>query len=405
MTLHSLTRFRLQIATAIASGSLLAGAEIGCGGSVTSDAAVGTGAGGTSGTFGAGGFAGGTAQTEAGVDAAGGFAGGAAQTEGGLVDAGSPDALDRCHGVEASPIVTECSVVCLTAAERMTYSGWDASTSDGDADGASPDACPPRLVPTNITCVYYDLQNPLRTEGDTCCYAKLAFPCGRPFTVSGRARMARARKRNDWGARPDGKPTELDPATARALAAAWLEDARAEHASIASFARFTMHLLALGAPVEIVEAAQRASLDEIEHAKACFALASRFAGEALGPARLDVAGSMTQVSLADVAEVVVLEGCVGETIAALQATAQLAVATDIDVTTSLRRIARDEAAHAQLAWTFVRWVCDVGLAWHAHGRLTPAEASNVRHLALRDVIAPSVGGLLGADLAPISAAL
>jgi hypothetical protein len=188
-----------------------------------------------------------------------------------------------------------------------------------------------------------------------------------------------------------------------------------------------MQLLALGAPVELVEKAQRASLDEIEHAKLCFALASRFAGEALGPTRLDVAGSMAQVSLAEVAEMTVWEGCIGETLAALQATEQLAVTSETEVATALRRIAADEARHAELAWSFVRWACDIGGAdvkdrvkrafadalrsedepvaagalddapvWHDHGRLSGAEVSEIRRLAKREVIAPAVHMLLGA---------
>ena len=38
-------------------------------------------------------------------------------------------------------------------------------------------------------------------------------------------------------------------------------------ASIAAFARFTMMLLAVGAPPELVVAAQRASIDEVAHAR------------------------------------------------------------------------------------------------------------------------------------------
>jgi len=136
---------------------------------------------------------------------------------------------------------------------------------------------------------------------------------------------------------------------------------------------------------------------------------------------------MSRPSLADVAETAVVEGCVGETLAAIQATEQLAVTIDAEVTKALRRIARDEARHAELAWTFVRWACDVGgaevrdrvrrvfsqslqtqpqptipgaadgaAAWHEHGRLSRSELSAIRRLAKREVIAPAVELLLGA---------
>jgi hypothetical protein len=46
-----------------------------------------------------------------------------------------------------------------------------------------------------------------------------------------------------------------------------------EHASVAAFARFTLDLLALGAPADLVQSAQQALGDEIAHAELCFGLA------------------------------------------------------------------------------------------------------------------------------------
>jgi hypothetical protein len=48
-----------------------------------------------------------------------------------------------------------------------------------------------------------------------------------------------------------------------------------------------LELLALGAPAELVEKAHVAALDEIEHARICFALASAYGGERYGPGPLD----------------------------------------------------------------------------------------------------------------------
>lgn len=149
-------------------------------------------------------------------------------------------------------------------------------------------------------------------KGDMCCYWFCPGPCcGRPYVVDGSARRARPIGRSDWAiTTPPGaggalsadsrrERYELEPASRDALTRAWLADALAEHASIASFARFTLDLLALGAPASMVRDAQRAMLDEIEHARLCFGLASRFGATAWGPGALDVEGSRAGVTLAD----------------------------------------------------------------------------------------------------------
>jgi hypothetical protein len=92
-----------------------------------------------------------------------------------------------------------------------------------------------------------------------------------------------------------------------------------EHASIAAFARFSLQLLSLGAPPDLVEASTRALADETAHTKLCFELASAYAGRALGPGKLDVENSLAVTSLLDVVELVIAEGCFGETVAALEA--------------------------------------------------------------------------------------
>jgi hypothetical protein len=136
---------------------------------------------------------------------------------------------------------------------------------------------------------------------------------------------------------------------------AWANDAAMEHASIASFARFVLDLLSVGAQHELVGDAQAAMRDEIEHARACFAIASAYAGRALGPGRLDVSGTTTAPSLADAAAAAVLEGCIGETLSAALAHERASGAKDDATRRTLTTIAEDEARHAELAWRFVGW--------------------------------------------------
>lgn len=267
-------------------------------------------------------------------------------------------------------------------------------------------------------------------EGDLCCYWFCEGACcGRPFTIEGHARVADTTLRDDWCADWSAETNDLDAVTQKALVEAWRADAQMEHASVASFARFTMELLALGAPAEIVAASQLASLDEVEHARLCFGLASRFSGRALGPGPLDMTAALRGTSLAECAGWTVIEGCIGETIASLTARAQIDVVKEEDVRRALLRIAEDEEAHAALAWRFVAWALSVGganvrtavkqafdegmrqvrayrnaevpgvdeNAWHHFGRLTGNEMDRVAWQALDEAILPNVAMLLADD--------
>ncbi len=237
----------------------------------------------------------------------------------------------------------------------------------GDVGDGGPDGgvvlteCPAFGIVQN-DCCNPAAAGPVEKE-DTCCYEFCQSGCcGRAFVVGDRAVVARTQRRDDWlaaSATTEGVGA-LDEATASALRRSWLRDAQMEHASIASFARFTLELLGLGAPPDLVEASQRASLDEIEHARLCFALAARFGRAPVGPAPLAVDGALRVVGLAACVAAAVREGCIGESVAALVAREQLAQASDPEVMRALARIAADEERHATLAFRFVRWGIEAG---------------------------------------------
>ena len=180
-----------------------------------------------------------------------------------------------------------------------------------------------------------------------------AAPCGRLLLDDGgHARVAplRAGVRGGagWSAAACGEPM---PAGARA---GWLEDARLEHASVAAFARFSLELLSLGAPSSLVADAHGAALDEIEHARLCFALASE-PGAEQGPGPLAMDGLPVRRLVVDVVRAAVEECCCGETFAALVAQWALADCVHPGARAALERIAVDEARHAELGWRFVAW--------------------------------------------------
>ncbi len=133
-----------------------------------------------------------------------------------------------------------------------------------------------------------------------------------------------------------------------------------EHASIAAFARFTLHLLAVGAPPDLVSLSQQAIGDETEHARLAFSLASAYAGEAVGPGALAIDGSLDGFDVIELVGTLLREGCIGETVAAIEARDALDGVRDAAVRGVLETIARDELRHAELAWRTLGWLVSSG---------------------------------------------
>jgi hypothetical protein len=133
-----------------------------------------------------------------------------------------------------------------------------------------------------------------------------------------------------------------------------------EHASIAAFARFTLQLLAVGGPPDLVMAAQRAMADETNHAQLAFALAAAYGDRDLGPGSLAIDACLDETDLPALVAMVFAEGCVGETVAAVEALEALEHASDPAVRAALKVIAEDETRHAELAWRTAAWALAVG---------------------------------------------
>lgn len=118
---------------------------------------------------------------------------------------------------------------------------------------------------------------------------------GRPFLVDGEARTAPLSRRLDWataGVSPD--LDGLDDVTRSELASAWERTAQMEHASIAAFARFSLQLLSLGAPADLIERTNKAMVerDPARARRAAFALASAYRKAPVGPGRLVADGAL-----------------------------------------------------------------------------------------------------------------
>jgi hypothetical protein len=201
----------------------------------------------------------------------------------------------------------------------------------------------------------------------------------------------------------------VDAHTRAKLARAWLDDARAEGASIPAFFALARDLSATGAPRALVQRALAAARDEQAHTALCSALASGYAGVELRPASMETPpardASRSQ-ALQRLAAESWQDGCLGEGVAAAFARRSLATSTDGDVASALAIIARDEAAHAKLAWDVAAWCIEEGgrpvrdaiaatraatnhdasppredvdpIAWQAHGRGAPGAWTSAR---------------------------
>jgi len=196
---------------------------------------------------------------------------------------------------------------------------------------------------------------------------------GRPFLVGTRERVAASEARADW-ARVDARPEvdALSPRDRAALAAHWQRAGLMEHASIAAFARFTLHLLALGAPPSLVAQSNGALGDEMAHAEFAFAIAiaSAYAGAPVGPGPLAIDGALDGFGQVAFLETLVREGCIGETLAALEAREGEERAVEPVLRRVLGIIARDEFNHAALAWRTLAWLLDTGRVGRVQARTT-----------------------------------
>ena len=217
-------------------------------------------------------------------------------------------------------------------------------------------------------------------------------PCdyGRPLVIDGAAQVAALVTRRGWTAARDAGLAQDG-----ARAETWARIGLAEHASVASFHRFALELMALGAPASLLGLAHAAARDEVRHAELAFALASDFAGVEVGPGPLPLRGLALAGDLVAFAVATARDGCIAETLSALQMAEARDRATDARERAVLQGIAADEARHAALAWQALRWAIDRGGA-----PVRQAVAAVFAHGPA--VVADGAGGLLPGDVARAS---
>jgi hypothetical protein len=201
-------------------------------------------------------------------------------------------------------------------------------------------------------------------------------------------------------------------------AALWAKAGAEEHASVASFSRLALELMALGAPTTLLADVQRAALDEVRHAESCWELARHFGGSRVTAGEFPFAGPVAvRVTLAELAYAAAREGCLGETLGAHLAAAVAALAPEPDVRRVLEAIASEEAEHAVLSFRIVAWALQTGgeraraavkqafaepwpepeleeLALRANVDLRALQAASAQGIS--DVLSPATAALLAA---------
>ncbi len=172
----------------------------------------------------------------------------------------------------------------------------------------------------------------------------------------------------DWlGAEPTALALAIPAGERDALGAEWRDNGKKEHASVAAFAQLTLDLMAVGAPPELIAAAQRDALDEVRHAAACFAIARDIDGIAESPSAFPDARSRRflftasrSIALTQIAVDALADGVLNEGIAA-RLLGQLAKKCAVpELSSILRLMAADESRHAAHSWDIVAWCLESG---------------------------------------------
>lgn len=145
---------------------------------------------------------------------------------------------------------------------------------------------------------------------------------------------------------------------ARALRAEWEARAAAEWASVPAFLQLADQLAAARAPESLTNRALLAAYDEMRHAETSARAAVHYGGAPLRLGRVSphtrarAEGSAALVRLAVESWV---DGCLGEGRAAEAARRESEASRSREAATLQAMIARDESAHAELAWDVLEW--------------------------------------------------
>jgi hypothetical protein len=315
-----------------------------------------------------------------------------------------------CTALPDDGTIDDCPDYTSVDPDGALTSAWGPCPEDDFCDYSATLTCGPELARTDACCY-------IMTDLEMICWSP-----GRPFMVNGQPQQVDCVSDNGWTTEASFDTGRLNREQRRRLGAHWKRMALAEHASVAAFARFTMQLMSIGAPADLVAQATRAQGDEIRHALDCLTVASELSDETLGLGGLNIEGALTNAT--DVNNILIdtiREACVNETVSAAQCQAAADEAQEPTIKAMLTQIAIDEQRHATLAWRTVRWILtehpdlrdlaartfedaiahpfvtsdDPGTDLGAFGALSASQDQEVAASVIRQVIRPCMDALFG----------
>jgi len=197
---------------------------------------------------------------------------------------------------------------------------------------------------------------------------------GRPFVDKSGKHLSASADVQDTASWSADCPVDIDvqrnnntDTAMKALGTDWTRRALGEHASIASFAAFTVALMSNQAPPKFIADSLVAASDEYRHAQTSFEIASLLLGESVEPQAIPPSSHDFGYNLAALALGTAEEGCIGETLSAIVSAYEVdyeineydGINDDVKalLKDKVETIVLEESRHAMLAWRTVAWVC------------------------------------------------
>ena len=181
---------------------------------------------------------------------------------------------------------------------------------------------------------------------------------------------------------------ELTAPERQRLAATWTRRSAAEYLAVSTFSVLSIHLVAAGAPADVLSLCLRAGIDEVRHAELCLRMIELYGGERVlpppGMSRLpnDPKRDKLHQALANT----MLVSCVSETYATTILSATRDLTVDPVAKAVLTSIYSDEVMHARLGWSYLRHSLDQGgaAAVDAAAAMVPMALRGVANVVERE---------------------
>ena len=155
--------------------------------------------------------------------------------------------------------------------------------------------------------------------------------------------------------------TELNNTLTNKVIESWQTQAQHKYATMYALGRIALRLIEVGAPLDVIAWAQKASIHALDHCRGCLGLVAAYGGEAsplkvhFGPEEPSTLQNLEQVAVA-----VIIKGCIPHTRETLTASRAYEVVGHDVVAQHLRKMAQDGAEDAEGSWKALRWILGAG---------------------------------------------